>query len=96
MRESRVEINLRDGVKALGGIALKIYSMSFTGLPDRLVLAYPGRAIFVETKAPGKKPNPRQRIVHQLLERLGFPVKVIDTPEKVVEFLRSLREVATC
>ena len=92
MRESEkaLERNLNKEVKALGGWSLKILSNFITGLPDRLVL-YNGRAYFVEVKSEGKKPSARQRIVHKKLEALGFPVSVIDTTEKLDNFINEIR-----
>lgn len=87
MNEKLIEKKLREGVKKLGGLALKIYCVSFTGLPDRLVLLPGGRVKWVEVKTTGKKPTPRQLAVHHQLERLGFPVWVIDTEAQVNEFL---------
>jgi hypothetical protein len=41
------------------------------------------RMAFVEVKAPGKEPRPLQTHRHQQLRALGFPVFVLDDPEKV-------------
>ena len=92
MRESEkaLERNLNKEVKALGGWSIKILSNFITGLPDRLVLLK-GRAYFVEVKSEGKKPSPIQRVVHKKLEALGFPVTIIDTTEKVNNFIKDVR-----
>ena len=92
MKESEkvLERNLNKEVKALGGWSLKILSNFITGLPDRLVLVN-GRAYFVEVKSEGKMPSPIQRIVHKKLEALGFPVSVIDTTEKLNNFINEIR-----
>ena len=34
----------------MGGLALKLESQHFTGLPDRMILMPEGRIFFVETK----------------------------------------------
>ena len=92
MRESEkvLERNLNKEVKALGGWSIKILSNFITGLPDRVVLIN-GRAYFVEVKSEGKKPSPIQRIVHKKLEALGFPVSVIDSTEKLNNFIKEIR-----
>jgi len=90
MNEKTIERTLREKVKAAGGVALKFFSPSFTGLPDRLVLMPGGRVWFVELKAPGKKPKPRQVIVHTMLRKLGFNVEVIDTTAGVNEFVNRI------
>ena len=88
--EKVLERNLNKEVEALGGWSIKILSNFISGLPDRLVLLN-GRAYFVEVKSKGKKPSPIQRIVHKKLEALGFPVRVIDTTEKLNNFINAIR-----
>lgn len=85
--EKTLEKNLRERVKKSGGIALKFHCLSFTGMPDRMVLLPKGRIYFVELKSEGKKPSDRQKVVHELLSRLGFEVFVIDNDEKLNNFL---------
>lgn len=80
--EKLLEKKLREGVKKQGGIALKFHCLSFTGMPDRMVLMPEGKIFFVELKSEGKKPSARQEIVHKLLRDLGFSVFVIDTNGK--------------
>jgi len=43
------------------------------------MLSTEGRAVFIEFKAPGKKPTPLQAAWHSRLRGLGFEVHVIDT-----------------
>ena len=88
--EKVLERNLNKEVEALGGWSIKILSNFISGLPDRLVLLN-GRAYFVEVKSKGKKPSPIQRIVHKKLEALGFPVRVIDTTEKLNNFINEIK-----
>ena len=90
--EKGIETKLRDAVKTLKGLAIKIYCLSFTGLPDRIVLMPGGRIWFVELKAPGKKPSPQQLLVHGLLRKLGFEVWVIDTREILQEFINRIQK----
>ena len=54
MRESEVEHQFVEAVRAAGGQALKFTSQSMNGVPDRLVLLLGGKCAFVELKAPGK------------------------------------------
>ena len=88
--EKALERNLNKEVKALGGWSIKLLSNFITGLPDRLVLLN-GRAYFVEVKSEGKKPSSIQRVVHKKLEALGFPVTIIDTTEKLDNFINEIR-----
>ncbi|MEY8321972.1 VRR-NUC domain-containing protein [Lachnospiraceae bacterium 46-61] len=89
MKESTIESNFVKQVKAMGGMAIKLVSPNFAGLPDRLVLLPHGRMFFVELKATGQKPRPLQIAVHRKLRKLGFDVYVIDSNEKVNELLQS-------
>ena len=90
--EKKIEQHLVRAVKAAGGICPKLVSPGFDGMPDRMVLL-PGCHIgFVEVKAPGKTPRPLQTHRHRLLRSLGFPVFVLDDPERIQWILE---EVAT-
>lgn len=83
MRERVIEEYLRNRVKAEGGRAYKFVSPGNTGVPDRIVLMPEGRIVFVELKAPGKKPTALQKLQHKRIQDLGFKVLVIDSKEKV-------------
>ena len=88
MKESYIERILKKKVEQVGGKALKFVSPGWAGAPDRLVLLPGGRLIFVELKAPGRKPRPLQLKRHEELRALGFDVVVIDSLEGVEEFIR--------
>lgn len=90
--EKLLEKNLREKVKALNGLALKFHCLSFTGFPDRIVLMPFGKLYFVELKSEGKKPTKIQLSVHRLLCDLGFLVFVIDTKEKLSNFLKLIED----
>ena len=90
MREQRIEHQLVRQVSKLGGLALKFVSPGMAGVPDRLLLFPGGKAVFVETKAPGKKPRPLQLHRHEQLRALGFRVFVIDEMKQIREVLDDL------
>ena len=90
MREQRIEHQLVRQVSKLGGLALKFVSPGMAGVPDRLLLFPGGKAVFVETKAPGKKPRPLQVHRHEQLRALGFRVYVIDEMKQIREVLDDL------
>ena len=90
MRESEVERQFVEAVKAAGGQALKFTSQSMNGVPDRLVLLLGGKCAFVELKAPGKQMRLLQRKRRQQLEALGFPVFCVDRPEQIQPALDAL------
>ena len=90
MREKAIERKLVKAVQAAGGIAPKLVSPGFDGIPDRLVLLPYGKMVFVEVKAPGKSPRPLQLARHRLLRRLGFRVYVLDGEDQIDRILREI------
>ena len=81
--EKKLEMKLAKAVRNRGGLALKLVSPGFDGLPDRLVLIAVGKIAFVEVKAPGKKPRKLQQVRIRQLRELGFLVFVLDD-EKMI------------
>lgn len=88
--ESDVEKYLRVEVKKLGGLALKFISPSMNGVPDRIVLLPGSRIFFVELKAKGQKARPLQLAVHRVFNTLGQQVYVLDSKEKVKEWISEI------
>lgn len=83
MLESRVEDRLTNGIKKLGGLALKFISPGWAGAPDRLVLLSSHEAFFVELKAPKRQLRALQRKrAKELAERGKYTFKA-DTLTKV-------------
>ena len=82
-REKTTEQALTKAVKSYGGIAVKLVSPGFAGMPDRLVLLPGGRLGFVEVKAPDRKPRAIQEVRHKQLRQLGFKVYVLDSKEQI-------------
>ena len=91
MREKVIEKYLCQEVKKLGGKAYKFSSLNNNAVPDRLCLFPFGIIVFVECKAPGQLPTPLQYKCHRELNGLGQLVAVIDTKEKVDEFINTTR-----
>ena len=83
MKEKQIEQKLIRAVRRFGGLALKLVSPGFNGVPDRLLLFMEGKVAFCEVKAPGQKPRPLQ--VHRIeqLREMGFKVFVIDGVEQI-------------
>ena len=86
MTEKQIEQKLCLKVKALGGMAIKINSLSMSGLPDRLILLPEGKALFVELKAPGKKMRLIRVKRKRQLEKLGFLVYCIDDINRLKKY----------
>ena len=74
--EEQIETYLRKKVERAGGLCFKFISPSATG-----------HAIFVELKAPGKKPTALQNFTMQLIANQEIPVCVIDQKESVDELV---------
>ncbi len=92
MREKDIERILVKGMRDKGGIAIKL-SGGLAGMPDRLLLFPGGHVVFVETKAPGKKPRMLQKIRHERLRSIGFPVLVCDSKEEARVIIGGCDEV---
>ncbi|MEK3992316.1 VRR-NUC domain-containing protein [Robertmurraya sp. FSL R5-0851] len=90
MNEVSIEKRLKKKVNENGGLALKLVSPGFAGVPDRLVL-FPGSKIaFVELKAPAKKLRALQQKRKKQLVGLGFKVFKIDSYEAVDRMLEEM------
>lgn len=93
--ERDIERELVKRVKKAGGEVRKVKWIGRRGAPDRLVLLPPkkhpvsgvtllqGRTIWVELKAPGKKPRRNQERELRALADAGQTVYVIDSIESV-------------
>jgi hypothetical protein len=90
MLEKNVEQSLMRQVKEIGGLCWKWVSPGRSGVPDRIVILPTGETIYVELKAPGKKPTPLQIHCHEQLRYRGARVEVLDSIEAVKEFIRGL------
>ena len=90
MLEVSIERRLVEKVKRLQGWAVKFDSPGTAGMPDRLVILPEGRMIFVELKAPGKRPRPLQQARIDQLKKLGCRVYVLDSPAAVDQFIEEL------
>ena len=90
MTESTVEGYLRKKVRAAGGKCYKFICPGHIGAPDRICIFPGGRIFFVETKAPGGKPRPAQLAFHRELAAIGVTVRVIDTRDKVIAFIKEV------
>lgn len=86
MLERDIERAFVARVKQLGGTAEKFTSPAKRSVPDRLVTMPGGQIIFVELKAPGKKPTELQLRDHAKRRALGCDVRVIDNMEDARAF----------
>jgi predicted DNA-binding transcriptional regulator AlpA len=84
-REAVLEARLRIGVKQSKGACYKFDT--FPGLPDRIILLPGGRIYLVEMKQTSGRLSVRQKIMHEYLKQLGFPVTTLWTREEVDQWL---------
>lgn len=88
MLENEIERRLRDGVKGMGGLCLKLACPGFTGVPDRMILLPGGVIAFAELKRPGQRERKRQAYVQYKLRHLGFMVfSSVDNPRGIYDVL---------
>ena len=90
LREYVIENEFVKAVRAAGGVAYKLTSQTTNGLPDRLVLFFPAKTVFVELKAPGKMLRPLQRKRRYQLMELGFPVLCIDKLSQIKPAIKAI------
>lgn len=90
MREYVIENEFVKAVRKAGGVAYKFTSQTANGLPDRLVLFFPAKTVFVELKAPGKMLRPLQVKRKHQLNALGFPVLCIDRLSQIKPVIEAI------
>lgn len=84
IKEKVIEDYLKTHIKKMGGMVIKLAPFYVSGLPDRLVLLPPGRAIFVELKRPsGGVLSKIQSYVHRKLADIGFRVRLLNSKESI-------------
>lgn len=90
MRESKLERDLVNAVKRIGGLAPKWTSPGNAGVPDRIVILPNGQTVYVEMKAPGKLLQPLQVHWAKKLTKLGHRVYKIDSPKGIEKFIQEV------
>lgn len=88
--ESKIERTLVMVVLSQNGTPVKIQGVGNKSMPDRMCLFPGGKIWFVETKKPGKKPDPLQLFTHAKLREMGFKVSVIWNGEQLKQFEREI------
>lgn len=63
-----------------GWMVVKLMLCNIDSMPDRLLMRK-GRVIFIEFKAPGEDPTPKQAKRHREIRAQGIEVFVIDNLE---------------
>lgn len=94
MRESQIEKYLKKEVDKLGFLIRKAQWIGVNGCPDRLIMS-PKLTVWVELKAPDKKPRPRQEREHADMRKNGQLIEVIDSLQKVDILINQIKEANT-
>lgn len=84
--ESEIEDYLCAQCENLGFLCMKFVSPANNGVPDRLIIGH-GYTFFIETKRPGGKPRPLQKITIQSMQEHGAFVYVASTKDEVDNIL---------
>lgn len=86
IRERDIEKRAVDIAKKAGWLCYKWVSPSQRGVPDRIFIK-DGRIVFVEFKAPAKRPTQLQAQIIRRLRDAGCEVYVCDTVESACDAL---------
>lgn len=95
IHERDIEAHLVEQCKARGWGCYKFTSPQRRNVPDRIVIVPPAgepraQVIFVECKAPSKRPTAGQLREHERLRALGCRVVVVDSFEAVNAFIAGI------
>jgi len=88
--ESQIEKQVTTYLKKNGIWPVKMSLTSENGFPDRLCIGY-NNIFFIELKAPGKKPRPLQKFIHDKIRQFGFDVLVIDEKQQIIDYIKTLK-----
>lgn len=86
--ESKLQTRIRKDLEKDGWYVVKISICNKPGYPDLQAMKSRRRLMYIEVKAPGKKAEPLQEYVHDILRKIGFSVFVIDSWDKYL-FLKA-------
>jgi len=86
MKEQLIEIAVCKFAKDHGILAVKLNGPGDKGKPDRMFL-HQGKVVFIEFKAPGKKPTALQQKWLLDLKYRGFAATWVDNVADGVKFL---------
>ena len=89
IHERDIEAHLVSSCK--GFEVRKVQWVGRWGAPDRVIFAPGGVVVWVELKAPGKKPRPNQLREHERMRAMGQRVEVIDSIDGVDRLVMELR-----
>ena len=77
VRERTIEEGVKKHGRRTGWWVSKFSSPATRGVPDDIFIK-DGKILFIEFKAPGKKPTKLQASIHRKMEKAGASVYIID------------------
>lgn len=83
MNERDIERHLVKLAKEKRLLCRKVKWIGHNGAPDRVLMGDKGALVWVEVKAPGKKPTALQLAEHERMRDKGQAVVVVDSIEAV-------------
>lgn len=89
LSENDIEQYLFNSAEKYNALCYKFISPMNSGVPDRIVILN-GWTVFVELKAPGKKPRKLQEKVIEKMRKRHASVYVIDSKELVDELFNDI------
>ena len=89
--ESNIESQVLRWCKDNDFLCIKFTPQGDVGWPDRIIIAPTGQHIWVELKAPGKKPRKMQDYRIEQLRRHGAVAVWFDDAEECIQFLECIR-----
>jgi len=92
MREFVIENYLVKQVKKIGGDCIKMNPHNERGLPDRICIFPKQLVVFVECKAPGKKPRANQVYWLNNFKKKAFQAVAIDSRPRVDALIRWVKK----
>lgn len=88
--EGKVKAHLFRRVKALGGDINNVTWIGRNNCPDTFIMFDLGLSFWVETKGPKKNARAAQLREHERMRRRGKTVLVLDTIEKVDQWINQI------
>jgi Holliday junction resolvase len=88
MRESTLEAKIVKYCRENGILTYKFSSPSHRGVPDRVMMK-DGKVMFMEVKAPGKRPTALQLHEIEKIQRSGVVAGCVDDFSKTVFYLEN-------
>jgi Holliday junction resolvase len=85
MREALIQRQIKEYLEKEGWMVIKLIQTSVNGIPDLLALK-DGRAVFIEVKQTGKKPNELQQYRIEKLREKGFEAFTATSVKDVSNF----------